>query len=225
MNRITFTVLGTPFGKGAPKTRAFNVPGRAHPIVTVYKDKQTRNYLTSVAQSYWTKANDVPPTDGPVGVTIRAYFAMPKSYAKEMRLKVAEESVPQCVKPDSDNIAKSVCDGLKGVAWRDDSQVTTLIVVKRYSDHPRVEVDIDRYVNWREICATIVHNMASCGAASSTRADGPASAPDGTGLAAPTVKGCNTCGRAGECSGDGYQNCYYTTDNYRNWQPIDKGAA
>ena len=182
MNRITFTVLGAPFGKQATKVRAFNVPGRAHPIVSVYKPKETRNYLTSVAQSYWTKANDVPPTDEPVAVSIRAYFAMPKSYPKEMRSLEVAESVPQCVKPDADNIAKSVCDGLKGVAWRDDSQVMRLTVAKKYSDRPRVEVDIIRFVNWKE----------ACDAASSTREDGPASAPDGTGLAAPTVKQVST---------------------------------
>ena len=36
-------------------------------------------------------------------------------------------------KPDADNLAKLYLDGLNGVAWLDDSQVATLVAVKRYA--------------------------------------------------------------------------------------------
>lgn len=37
---------------------------------------------------------------------------------------------PDTLKPDADNIAKTVLDGLNGKAFKDDSQVTTLKVIK-----------------------------------------------------------------------------------------------
>jgi Holliday junction resolvase RusA-like endonuclease len=46
------------------------------------------------------------------------------------------------VKPDGDNLAKAALDGLKGIAWADDSQVCRLLVEKRYSMDPRVEIVI-----------------------------------------------------------------------------------
>ncbi len=46
-------------------------------------------------------------------------------------------------KPDTDNISKAVCDSLNKLAFRDDSQITTLIVKKYYATIPRVEVEIE----------------------------------------------------------------------------------
>lgn len=44
-------------------------------------------------------------------------------------------------KPDVDNYAKAVLDGLNGVAWCDDSQVTDLSVSKRWTDgEPRIDI-------------------------------------------------------------------------------------
>lgn len=45
-------------------------------------------------------------------------------------------------KPDADNIAKAVLDGLNGVAFVDDSQVVALMVKKTYGLTPKVKVRI-----------------------------------------------------------------------------------
>jgi Holliday junction resolvase RusA-like endonuclease len=48
---------------------------------------------------------------------------------------------------DIDNVAKSILDGLNGVAWQDDSAVRRLVVDRYYSpDAPRADVTIE----WRE---------------------------------------------------------------------------
>lgn len=41
-------------------------------------------------------------------------------------------------KPDCDNLAKSVLDALNGIAYNDDSQITSLHVVKEYGTQPKV---------------------------------------------------------------------------------------
>lgn len=62
--------------------------------------------------------------EGAVSVEIHVYGKLPKSRPKRI------ESEPNTVKPDADNIAKAVLDGLNGVAFEDDSQVTELTVIK-----------------------------------------------------------------------------------------------
>ena len=46
-------------------------------------------------------------------------------------------------KPDCDNIAKSILDGLNKIAFHDDTQITTLIVTKYYTtEEPYVVVSM-----------------------------------------------------------------------------------
>lgn len=48
------------------------------------------------------------------------------------------------LKPDADNIAKIVCDGLNGIAYKDDKQIVSLTVLKVWTDGiERVEVELN----------------------------------------------------------------------------------
>lgn len=77
------------------------------------------------------------PLDLPVMVHVRAFFELPK------RRKPHQKPEFPCLKrPDADNIGKIICDGLNGVAYKDDAQVYMLLVEKRWADIPRVEVTI-----------------------------------------------------------------------------------
>ena len=52
------------------------------------------------------------------------------------------------LKPDADNIAKIVCDGLNGIAYTDDKQIVSLTVLKVWTDGiERVEVDISECID------------------------------------------------------------------------------
>jgi Holliday junction resolvase RusA-like endonuclease len=76
------------------------------------------------------------PMEGAVACRIELYFNVPKSYACGKHL-AARHNV---IKPtgrnfgDADNIAKSITDAVKGICWADDSQITRLIVEKRFTD-------------------------------------------------------------------------------------------
>jgi Holliday junction resolvase RusA-like endonuclease len=51
----------------------------------------------------------------------------------------------QALRGDWDNFAKSICDGLKGVAWPDDRQVlSALVQLELDRANPRVEVTVRR---------------------------------------------------------------------------------
>ena len=49
-------------------------------------------------------------------------------------------------KPDLDNIAKAILDSLNGIAYKDDSQIVSLLISKKYSDRPRVEIALKEKV-------------------------------------------------------------------------------
>ena len=46
------------------------------------------------------------------------------------------------IKPDTDNIAKSILDSLNGIAYLDDKQVIKLVVEKYYAEVPSVSIEI-----------------------------------------------------------------------------------
>ena len=84
-----------------------------------YVDIKTQADLKAVREAYTGELYECP-----VKVTIVVHKPIPKSKPKKI------EVMPFTQKPDIDNIAKAVLDGLNGVAYRDDSQVTELRVLK-----------------------------------------------------------------------------------------------
>lgn len=85
-----------------------------------YTDERTKADMKAVADAY-----NGGRYFGPVAVLIIAYKPLPKSAPK------SKESEAFVAKPDADNIAKAVLDGLKGKAFEDDKQVTKLYCEKR----------------------------------------------------------------------------------------------
>ena len=86
-----------------------------------YTDAQTRADMQSVAMAYKGEKYD---KDVPLKLTVIAYKQAPKSRPKRFT------SEPFTAKPDIDNVVKCVMDGLNGIAWHDDSQVTEIVAFK-----------------------------------------------------------------------------------------------
>lgn len=68
--------------------------------------------------------------DGAFKVSIMCYFEIEKSSSKKMTEQ--KSGYYYTKKPDSDNIAKGIQDGMNGVLFNDDSQVSLLEVGKFY---------------------------------------------------------------------------------------------
>jgi Holliday junction resolvase RusA-like endonuclease len=132
---IYFVVQGQPHGKGRP--RASTRGG----FVRLYTDLVTRNYEELVAKQSKAAMGDSELLVTPVAVRINAYFYVPISWTKKKRKQALEgEIVPG--KPDLDNIAKSILDGIQNTVISDDRNVIKLTVEKRYAFQPRVEVHV-----------------------------------------------------------------------------------
>lgn len=125
--KIDFIIDGEPQGKARPRF----VKATGH----TYTPQETKDYEKAVAWAYKTAGGEM--LSGAVRIVIGAYFKIPKRGVQGL--------LSPLKKPDADNIAKIVLDGLNGVAYKDDKQVVCLLVSKFYGD-PRVEVSVEEQV-------------------------------------------------------------------------------
>lgn len=135
---MRFTVPGPPVGKARARTVLSR--GRVHS----YTPNKTTAYESTVRLAFAKAFPRHVPLTGPIWLEVTAYFQPPKRL-KLRNGKEGYESVPHVTRPDASNIAKVVEDALNGVAYRDDSQIASLSVDKRYSLTPRVEVEIHHH--------------------------------------------------------------------------------
>ena len=130
---IEIRMDGQPVGKGRPRfSRATG---------TVYTPEKTARYEERLAWAAQSVMAGKPLLTEALEVTVRAYLDIPKSKTKAFRAAALAGKIRPTSKPDGDNIAKML-DALNKVVWVDDSQIADLIVQKRYSDRPRLEIHI-----------------------------------------------------------------------------------
>lgn len=108
-----------------------------------FTPNETRQAEHLVANYYKLMKGPYYP-NGAVEVTIIAYMKIGDSYSKERCNRIYQGAEYPMRKPDVDNIAKLVLDGLNGVAYKDDAQVTDIVCKKRYSleDYEYIEINV-----------------------------------------------------------------------------------
>lgn len=129
----SFIVPGEPKAKGRPR---FSNRGG---FVRTYTDAQTTSKEGEV-KWYFQQANLPKIEEGSIFLGIKVYREIPKSFGKKKRQAALLGQLRPTSRPDLDNYLKLVCDALNGLAWHDDSQVTTIACDKYYSDSPRLEI-------------------------------------------------------------------------------------
>ena len=131
---VNFTIPGKAQAKQRPK---FNrLSGRA------YTPKQTISFENWVKDCYFRSISSIDnkPTDKPLKVSITMYVEIPQSKSKKQKEKMLTGEIKPIVKPDVDNVAKSILDALNGIIYLDDKQVVDLRVRKQYAEVPSVSV-------------------------------------------------------------------------------------
>lgn len=132
---IQFTVYGEPTAQGRPK---FSTRGGFAKAYDPAKSRDYKDYVKLAASEHAPKAL----LEGPLGMVLTVYRSTPKSFSKIKATLAESGQLTPTTKPDIDNYLKGVKDALKGVIWKDDSQVVEVFARKRYSARPRIEVKI-----------------------------------------------------------------------------------
>lgn len=108
-----------------------------------YTPRETVAYENWVKTCYLEKYKGQKLLEKPLKVKIIAYYDIPKSTSKKKQKMMLDNEIFPTIKPDADNIAKSILDSLNGIAYLDDKQVVKLIVEKYYSKSANVTVMIE----------------------------------------------------------------------------------
>lgn len=133
---ITFTIPGKPQPKQRPRVTKRGI---------TYTPKETLLYEAQVAEAA-QKSELLPqsPTENPLKLILWCYMPIPKSWSKGKQEEARRGKIFPTSRPDIDNLAKIIMDALNGIAYKDDAQIVQLVINKRYSDEPRMEVLIDK---------------------------------------------------------------------------------
>lgn len=116
----------------------------SRPYVRVYDPPKVKNFkrnLHAMAQ----EAYKGDPLTGPLEVNWWFYRPLQRSLSKSAKDRRLSGVEPPTVKPDLSNYLKSAEDALNGVLWQDDRLIVIERCFKRYSDNPRIEVEVKKY--------------------------------------------------------------------------------
>jgi Holliday junction resolvase RusA-like endonuclease len=128
--QLIFSVEGDPVGKQRPR---FTKTGRT------YTPKKTTDYESQIKAQALSAMGPSEPLETPVAVYIYINHAIPASYSKK-RKEACLNCLERPKKPDLDNVAKAYLDAMNGIVYKDDVQVVSLHVTKRYDTIASVHV-------------------------------------------------------------------------------------
>jgi len=137
--KIRFTIPGKPVAQGRPR---FYRRGKYVSAVDPQASRVYKADISYIAKKELEKINFKNLMEGAIGLNVTAYFPCPKSQYRKTNPRLERHHAKR---PDADNIAKSVKDGLNGVLYHDDGQIAELTIKKRIAaqgEPPRLEVEI-----------------------------------------------------------------------------------
>ena len=136
INAIAFTVPGEPQGKGRARI------GKVGNFARMFTPAKTVAYEGLIAHAAAQAMRGAPLLLRPCVLEIDAVFGLPKSMPKKHQPEALAGRMRPAKKPDIDNIAKAVADGINGVVWKDDVQAVEVRLSKRYGETPGLSVRV-----------------------------------------------------------------------------------
>ncbi len=110
-------------------------------FVSSYTPAQTRREQSNIRAFAHKAMDDRPPLTGPIELRFVAYMPIAASWSKKKQADALADRIRPTGTPDLDNCMKQV-DSFKELVWRDDAQVTDAMLWKRYSDRPRLVIEV-----------------------------------------------------------------------------------
>ena len=137
MQTISMALPFEPTPKGRPRFKV-----KLNRVYT-FTPQSTRVFENRVAEYYKGAAQGYKfPKGVPIVVSIEFGMRIPMSTSKKRRESMINDLIHHAVKPDLDNLVKSVLDALNDVAWHDDAQIVELHVSKHYVSSPHIYIAI-----------------------------------------------------------------------------------
>ena len=132
--QVMFTVYGPPVPKGRPRF------AKRGAFVQTYTPEKTKSYESEVAMMAKAAMGATKPLKCPLEAFIYLSFPIPASYSQKRAKDCLNEAVKHTKKPDADNCAKSIIDGMDKIVFDNDSQIVSLHVHKTYGLIAKAEI-------------------------------------------------------------------------------------
>lgn len=146
MEEICIVVPGTPVGKGRARSNILMRGGKpvigagGRPIMTHHTPEKTANYENLVKLAGQKAMEGRQMFLEAVDVVINIHVTPPESWSQKKKRAALDDLIRPTSRPDLDNIAKGVSDALNEVVWKDDKQITDLVIRKRYAEIPQAVI-------------------------------------------------------------------------------------
>lgn len=127
---VSFTIPGRVGGKGRARAVA---RGK---FVRLYTPEKTRSMEAMVRDFAAQAMRGHPLFDGPVRLTVFAFYHHPESWSKKRKASTLWVTG----RPDVDNICKLLGDSMNGIVFRDDAQVASFHFDRVYRSQGPEEV-------------------------------------------------------------------------------------
>ncbi|MCS3839407.1 Holliday junction resolvase RusA-like endonuclease [Pseudomonas sp. JAI111] len=133
---VSFFVPTEPVGKGRP--RVSTIGGHAR----MFTPKKTANYETLISMAAQQAMQGRELIAGPVLMELAIRVSVAASWSKKKTAEALAGVIKPTKKPDIDNILKAICDGINGIVFKDDVQITNVSMNKRFGETPGVSVRV-----------------------------------------------------------------------------------
>ena len=132
--QVMFTIYGPPVPKGRPRF------AKRGAFVQTYTPEKTKSYESEVAMMAKAAMGASKPLKCPLEAFIYLSFPIPASYSQKRAKDCINEAIKHTKKPDADNCAKSIIDGMAGIVFENDSQIVSLHIHKTYGEIAKAEI-------------------------------------------------------------------------------------
>lgn len=130
---IELFIPGNPATAGSKKGFPIRRKDGSIGVSIVHDNKRVGRWMRTVARL--ARKSIKAPLEGPVKLSCTFYLPRPKNhFSTNGEIKPRFLELPHLIKPDLTKLVRAVEDGLKKVAWHDDSQVVLQANLKLYAD-------------------------------------------------------------------------------------------
>jgi Holliday junction resolvase RusA-like endonuclease len=126
------------------RTQTVNVPGKAYGMARprfqrgYVRSPDVGGYKERVGQ--YALASGMRPVEGPVVLVMHIDVMMPASWPKKKKNRMRGQMVDHT--PDGVNISCAIHDGLEGIAYANDKQVSDSTITRRWQDEENTRITI-----------------------------------------------------------------------------------
>lgn len=142
---VQFVVHGHPQPAGSKRGFYNKASGRVIITDDAKKSRPWKAVVSDAAAQAMTfhdpdgTSGYLPPLEGPLRLELDFYVPRPKGHVGKRGVLPSAPDFP-AVKPDVLKLARAVEDALSGIVYRDDAQIVTEWLSKRYGEPARVEI-------------------------------------------------------------------------------------